>query len=44
MHGANVNLDADGKVDSVVDGLVTLEFYFAACEAQGLPRPNVLVE
>ena len=44
MYGANVNLDANGKVDSVVDGLVTLEFYFAACQAQGLPRPNVLVE
>ena len=45
MHGANVNLTADGKVDSVVDGLVTLEFYLAACEAQGLPRPaKLLVE
>jgi quercetin dioxygenase-like cupin family protein len=44
MVGANVNLDADGKVESVVDGLVTLEFYRAACEAQGLPLPRVLVE
>jgi quercetin dioxygenase-like cupin family protein len=44
MHGANANLDADGKVESVVDGLVTLEFYRAACEAQGLPQPEVLVE
>jgi quercetin dioxygenase-like cupin family protein len=44
MYGANANLDADGKVESVVDGLVTLEFYLAACEAQGLPRPRVLVE
>jgi hypothetical protein len=44
MYGANVNLTADGKVDSVVDGLITLEFYLAACQAQGLPRPNVLVE
>jgi quercetin dioxygenase-like cupin family protein len=43
MHGANVNLTADGKVDSVVDGLVTLEFYLAACEAQGLPRPSKLL-
>ena len=44
MYGANLNLDADGKVDSVADGPTTLEFYFAACEAQGLPRPNPLVE
>ena len=26
------------------DGPTTLEFYFAACAAQGLPRPNPLVE
>jgi quercetin dioxygenase-like cupin family protein len=44
MHGANLNLDANGKVDSVADGPTTLEFYYAACEAQGLPRPNPLVE
>jgi quercetin dioxygenase-like cupin family protein len=44
MLGANLNLDADGKVESVADGPTTLEFYFAACEAQGLPRPHPLVE
>ena len=44
MYGANLNLDANGKVDSVADGPTTLEFYFAACEAQGLPRPSPLVE
>jgi hypothetical protein len=44
MYGANLNLDANGKIDSVADGPTTLEFYFAACEAQGLPRPNPLVE
>jgi len=44
MYGANLNLDANGKVDSVADGPTTLEFYYAACEAQGLPRPNPLVE
>jgi len=43
MYGANVNLDAAGNITSVVDGLLTLDFYYAACEAQGLPRPNVLV-
>src|SRR5262245_64680062 len=44
MQGANVNLDADGKVEWVADGAGTLAFYLAACEEQGLPRPNVLVD
>lgn len=44
MYGVNLNLDANGKVDSVADGPGALEFYLAACEAQGLPRPNVLIE
>ena len=44
IYGANLNLDADGKVDSVVDGPLALEFYISACEAQGLPRPRVIVE
>ncbi len=44
MYGANLNLDANGKVDSVSDGIVTLEFYRAACEAQGLGKPNVIVD
>jgi 2,4'-dihydroxyacetophenone dioxygenase len=42
MYGSNINLDAEGNVTSVVDGSLTLEFYLAMCEAQGLPRPNVL--
>lgn len=43
MYGANLNLDADGNVDSVVDGAITLAAYYMLCEAEGLPRPNVLV-
>lgn len=43
MYGSNVNMDADGNITSVVDGSLTLEFYLAMCEEQGLPRPNVLV-
>jgi 2,4'-dihydroxyacetophenone dioxygenase len=43
MYGANLNLDAEGNVESVLDGAGTLEAYYALCEAQGLPRPNVLV-
>ena len=44
MYGSNINLDADGNITSVVDGQLTLDFYLAMCEEQGLPRPNVLVE
>jgi 2,4'-dihydroxyacetophenone dioxygenase len=43
MYGANLNLDADGNVDSVVDGALTLAAYYLLCEAEGHPRPNVLV-
>ena len=43
MYGSNINLDENGEIDSVVDGLVTLEFYYAMCEAEGLSRPKVLV-
>ena len=43
MYGANLNLDADGNIESVVDGACTLAAYYMLCEAEGLPRPNVLV-
>jgi quercetin dioxygenase-like cupin family protein len=43
MYGQNLNLDADGNVESVFDGPGTLEGYYLLCEAAGLPRPNVLV-
>ena len=44
MYGSNINLDADDNITSIVDGQLTLDFYLAMCEEQGLPRPNVLVE
>ena len=44
IYGANLNLDADGNVESVIDGALTLSAYYALCEAEGLPRPNVLVD
>jgi 2,4'-dihydroxyacetophenone dioxygenase len=44
IYGANLNLDADGNVESVVDGALALQGYYAMCEAAGLPRPNVLVD
>lgn len=43
IYGANLNLDEDGKVTSVADGAGTLALYYALCEAQGLPRPAVVV-
>ena len=43
MYGANLNLDADGNIESAVDGALTLAAYYMLCEAEGLPRPNVLV-
>ena len=43
MYGQNLNLDADGEVESVLDGPGTLEAYYALAEAEGHPRPAVLV-
>ena len=42
IHGVNLNLDADGNVESITDGAGVLAAYYALCEAQGLPRPNVV--
>lgn len=44
MYGSNVNLDENGEIASVVDGSTTLAFYLAACKAQGIAEPNVLIE
>ena len=43
MRGSNLNLGPDGTtIWRVEDGPTTLAFYYAVCEAQGLPRPRVL--
>lgn len=42
IHGANLNLDADGNVESVVDAGLVRDSYFALCEANGIARPNVI--
>ena len=44
MYGANLNLDAEGNVESIFDGPGTLAAYYALCEAAGLPRPDVLTD
>ena len=42
MYGSNLNLDADGNVESVYDAGFMRDAYFMLCEAQGLPRPNLI--
>ena len=44
MYGSNLNLADDGSIESVTDGASTLRAYFALCEAQGLDRPNVILD
>ncbi len=42
IYGSNLNLDADGSVESITDAEGIYAAYMAMCEAQGLDRPNVL--
>lgn len=42
IRGANLNLDADGNVDSVVDAGSVRDLYFGECEKAGLARPNII--
>ena len=42
LHGANLNLDAAGNVESVLDANAALEVYRAGCRDAGLPEPNVI--
>jgi quercetin dioxygenase-like cupin family protein len=42
IYGANLNLDADGNVESVLDAGVVLNGYLAACEMLGHGRPDVI--
>ena len=44
MYGSNLNLDADGNVESVANGELALQAYLALCKEQGFGEPNVLVE
>jgi 2,4'-dihydroxyacetophenone dioxygenase len=42
IYGANLNLDADGNVETVIDAGAVRDFYLALCEADGHPRPDVI--
>jgi hypothetical protein len=44
ITGANLNLDASGNVEMVIDAGVVLQAYLLGCEAAGLPKPDVIVE
>ena len=44
IYGANLNLDADDNVESIIDAGGILEAYYMLAEAEGFPRPNVLVD
>ena len=42
IRGANLNLDEEGKVESVLDAGAVLAIYLARCEAGGHGRPDVI--
>ena len=43
IYGANLNLDANGNVEAVIDAELIHTFYLAACESQGFPAPAVIL-
>lgn len=43
ITGANLNLDASGNVEQVIDAGLVLQFYRALCEAAGHGEPDVIV-
>jgi quercetin dioxygenase-like cupin family protein len=42
IYGANLNLNAEGNVDLVIDAQFIYEVYVAMCEAEGHGKPNVI--
>jgi len=42
VRGANLNLDEDGKVESIFEAKTALKIYRKGCEELGLPQPNVI--
>jgi 2,4'-dihydroxyacetophenone dioxygenase len=42
IRGANLYLDAQGKVESVTDATSALDRYLAACRDAGYPPPDVI--
>ncbi len=45
IWGANLNMDADGNIESITDGQTVLMGYCFLLEKQGTPRPdNILLD
>jgi 2,4'-dihydroxyacetophenone dioxygenase len=44
IYGANLNLDAAGNVESVLDGPLMLASYVRQCQAAGAGTPPVVIE
>ena len=44
IRGANLNLDANGNVEAVIDAATVLEIYRGQCRALGLAAPKVIGE
>lgn len=42
IHGANLNLDATGNVEAVLDAATVLEIYRGQCRALGIAAPAVI--
>lgn len=42
VRGANLNLDANGNVEAVIDAATVLEIYRGQCRALGLAAPKVI--
>jgi len=42
IRGANLDLDAEGNVENVIDAGTVLEIYRSRCIAAGLPAPDVI--
>jgi quercetin dioxygenase-like cupin family protein len=43
IYGANLNLDANGNVEAVIDAELIHQFYLARCREQGIPNPAVIL-
>ena len=44
IYGANLNLDVDGNIESIIDAGLILQAYYLMCEAEGLPKPDVVLD
>jgi quercetin dioxygenase-like cupin family protein len=42
IHGANLNMDADGEIQSVLDAGAVLKVYLSRCLKMGLPMPHII--